>query len=50
MSREFEKEISKTFRLEKRMNVINEIRKLFTRKLKYHIFSCLKFCFKIPKI
>ena len=22
----------------------------FRRKLKLHVFSCLKFCFKIPKI
>ena len=53
------------FKVEERMKVIKEIRKCFRRllcqeenlnfspfrrKLKFHIFSCLKFCFKIPKI
>ena len=53
------------FQVEERMKVIKEICQYFRiflyqegnfnfspfkRKLKFHIFSCLKFCFKIPKI
>ena len=65
-SREFENGISKTyFQVEEKMKVIKEIREClgrffyqeenfnfspFRRKLKFHIFSCLKFCFKITKI
>jgi len=55
----------KNFQAEERMKVIKKIHKHFRRffyqeynfnfshfrrKLKFHIFSCLKFCFKIPKI
>jgi len=61
---ELENEILKTFQKEM-MKVIKEICKRFKRffyqeenfnfspfrkKLKLHIFSCLKFCFKISKI
>ncbi|KAL5124692.1 Phosphoglycerate mutase-like protein AT74 [Glycine soja] len=53
------------FKIKERMKVIKEIYERFRRffyqeenftfspfrrKLKFHIFSCLKFCYKIPKI
>jgi len=54
----------RNFHVEERMKVIKEIHECFRRffyqenfnfshfrrKLKFHIFSCLKFCFKISKI